>query len=246
VSAFFFGPRAKQRFGYIHDPSGGASGAVLICPSWGPEYQYAHRALRVLAKRLSERGRHVLRFDYSGTGDSWGDTTDASFAAWQDDVDLACRQLRERAGTSRIDVIGLRLGAALACGAAATRDDVRRLVLWDPVTDGNAWIAERGSRTPADPAARTVEFAESVISSRLLDDFGSLDPTHFPAARAEDVLLLRTGAPEDHAPLPETGVFAQTQPKYVADALPWSEDDSIWSGQVPAKVIRTLVDWICA
>ena len=36
----------------------------------------------------------------------------------------------------QVTLVGLRLGATIAAAVAANRDDVDRLVLWDPVTDG--------------------------------------------------------------------------------------------------------------
>jgi pimeloyl-ACP methyl ester carboxylesterase len=40
----------------------------------------------------------------------------------------------------QVTLVGLRLGATIAAAVAATRSDVDRLVLWDPVTDGAAYM----------------------------------------------------------------------------------------------------------
>ena len=114
MSAFFFGKAGRQLYGFYHAPLGTANGAVVICPAWGSEYQYAHRALRVLALRLAEGGMHVLRMDYSGTGDSWGDTTDADVEQWSRDVGIGIDELRAMSDASRVDVVGLRVGGLIA------------------------------------------------------------------------------------------------------------------------------------
>ena len=50
------------------------STAVLLCNPFGEEASRSHRTFRVLATQLERTGFSVLRFDYSGTGDSLGRT----------------------------------------------------------------------------------------------------------------------------------------------------------------------------
>ena len=141
MTAFFLGQTERALFGIHHAPRGEALGAVVLCNSWGREYQFAHRALRVLAKRLAERGLHVLRFDYSGVGDSWGHTTDGRVSQWLDDIDTAIEELRAMTGSARVHLVGMRLGGLLAALVTARRSDVDQLVLWDPITQGTDWLA---------------------------------------------------------------------------------------------------------
>ena len=155
MSAFLFGSSAQPLFGYHHAPRGNGAGAVVICSSWGSEYTYAHHALRVLAKRLAEQGRHVLRFDYSGQGDSWGDTTDADVDRWITDTATAMEELRAISGHAVVDVVGLRIGA-LAAAACAGTPGVGRVVLWDPVLDGREWMRQLSPRVLREGAGPAV------------------------------------------------------------------------------------------
>ncbi len=139
MSGFFFGPPDRELYGFYHPPVGDGR-AVILCPSLGLEYQYAHRALRVLAQRLAENGSHVLRFDYRGTGNSWGKDTEVDLDQWCDDLDLAARELRTMSGKPRLDFVGLRLGGAVAQKVGEEFGGVDRLVLWDPVLNGADWI----------------------------------------------------------------------------------------------------------
>ena len=41
---------------------------------------------------LAERGQHVLRFDYRGTGDSFGELAEVSVHDWVEDIALAVRE----------------------------------------------------------------------------------------------------------------------------------------------------------
>jgi uncharacterized protein len=116
--------------------------AMVICQPMGHEYIFCHRALRQLAAKLCEAGFLVLRFDFHGCGDSAGEGYEGRLTQWLEDISTAAAQAKARAGVDQVCLVGLRLGAALAFSAAAQRDDVASLVLWDPVVFGNRYIAE--------------------------------------------------------------------------------------------------------
>ena len=118
-----------------------AAEAVLICPSVGQEHVRAHFILRRLAQRLGELGVPSLRFDYYGCGDSMGESVDADLDRWIGDVEDAAAELRRRTGAARVVGVGVRLGAPLL-GACAERLGLDRLVVWDPVLDGERYLAE--------------------------------------------------------------------------------------------------------
>ena len=135
--AFFFGPADQQIFANYHPPVRGV-GQVLtvICPPLFSDYMRTHLALRDLAMALAERGQHVLRFDYRGTGDSFGELGEVTVSTWVEDVALAVREGREISGSAEVRLLGVRAGALLASRSMGASGDVRRLVLWDPVPDG--------------------------------------------------------------------------------------------------------------
>ena len=248
MTAFFFGATGRQLFGYYHAAAAGGSRAAVICPSWGPEYQYAHRALRTLARRLAERGVHVLRFDYSGTGDSWGEGRDASPDAWVGDVSTAVEELRAMSGTPVVDLVGLRFGGYIAARAASERADVRRLVLWDPVTHGAAWLEELSGPGKAKPAplksdATLVEVASRVVSRPTLEAFRMIQPAAYPGDPDRPTMVVRTGVSPDPEPLAHLAGAAFRE---VEDAVPWVEDSSIWSGLIPARSISAIAEWMTA
>ena len=68
-----------------------------------------HKAARQLAMMLAKAGYHLLRFDYSGTGDSAGAGEDVTIAQWLEDIATAADELKETSGVSRIPFVGLRL-----------------------------------------------------------------------------------------------------------------------------------------
>lgn len=182
MRAFFFGNGPRRRFAVHHDAAREtADHAVLICAPILQEYMRTHWALRKLATELARAGLPVLRFDYTGTGDSAGDLSDASVQTWVDDVGDAATELRDASGASRVSVVGLRFGATLATLAAAQSLKVRDLVLWDPVVNGADYLAtlrRMHRRMLVDPN----RFPQSV-----LDRVGRGQKRHFPSS--DDELL---------------------------------------------------------
>lgn len=144
MNLFFFGSAARQLFGAYHAPRAGAParGAVVLCAPWGVEYFVSHRIMRRLATRLSDSGYHVLRFDYFGSGDSAGEREEGDLETWLADASLATDELRDLSGMSTVATIGIRLGAVIGWRLAATRPDVRSVVMWDPIVNGADYVKE--------------------------------------------------------------------------------------------------------
>jgi pimeloyl-ACP methyl ester carboxylesterase len=139
----FFGSSACQLFG-IHEPPRAAatrSRSVLLCYPGVQEYNMAHWAFRRLSSMLAREGIHVLRFDWSGTGDSWGQPADVNVDQWIDDVGAAARELRDASGADSVSIVGLRLGATIATLACAKEPLADELVLWEPVIEGSRYVA---------------------------------------------------------------------------------------------------------
>jgi len=136
---------AQRRLFAIHEPAAPTpqTRAAVLCQPLGPEYTYAHRAMRQLALRLTMAGYHTLRFDYYGTGDSAGPDTEVVTADCERDVESALEALADIAGVSRLTMIGLRMGANIAADVAVRRrGDIEKLVLWDPIVcDGLSALA---------------------------------------------------------------------------------------------------------
>jgi len=252
MTAFFLGQTERALFGIHHAPRGEAVGAVVLCNSWGREYQFAHRALRVLAKRLAERGLHVLRFDYSGVGDSWGHTTDGRVPQWLDDIDTAIEELRAMTGNGRVHLVGIRLGGLLAALVTARRRDVDQLVLWDPITHGTDWLAtmEQYDADAAIGSNDTMELDGQLVSRALRNELAALSLSQVRETLADaqypyaELRLLWT-QPETADAVRETfGDTPRAEVRVMEDVAPWLEDPSIWSGLIPVKSIAAVAAWM--
>lgn len=146
-----FGARDKQLFGlYEEGHAPRRRMAVVILSPIGWENLRAHRTLRILSNRLAESGYDVLRFDYSGTGDSWGDIGQGlTLAQWIRDVDEAIEEVSGLSGATRVSLIGLRAGAAIAAEVAARRPrGIEHVILWDPPIVTTESERRRVDRTP--------------------------------------------------------------------------------------------------
>jgi len=132
---------------------------------------------------LSRAGFHVLRFDYSCMGNSWGEFGQASASRWVHDIGAAIHELSNRSRTPAISLVGLRLGAALAY--QAVRDSrVKHLLLWDPVANGREYLErlrKLQARTHAEEAAPPVNATEELLgyfyAASLVADLERLDLT---------------------------------------------------------------------
>jgi pimeloyl-ACP methyl ester carboxylesterase len=144
MDSYYFSIPEGDLFAVYHRPKGGLvrQSAVVLCCPLGHEYLNSHRAFRQMATRLSEAGYPVLRFDYYGCGDSGGLPEEATMDLWLSNVSEAVAQLKTRSKVSRVCLLGMRFGAALAMASAAKDGGVENLVLWDPVVDGNSYLRE--------------------------------------------------------------------------------------------------------
>jgi len=138
-----FGPSSNPLLGIYHPASGQhqTEQAVLLCPSIGHEYIRSHWAMKRLANQLAKSGLPVLRFDYHGLGDSSLDCADVdSLELWQQDVVDASEELSFQSGCKSLQLVGLRMGAALAVLASRKISNSSSLVLWEPVFQGERFL----------------------------------------------------------------------------------------------------------
>ncbi len=129
-----------ELFGLYQSAGTPARKAVLLCPPLGQEQIRCHRLYRQLAHALAAEGIPVLRFDYYGCGDSAGASAQVDWQRCLADARDAADELRQRSKTDRVIAFGARLGGSIALTAAAAAR-FSELVVWDPVLDGNAYVA---------------------------------------------------------------------------------------------------------
>ena len=123
-----------------HYPGGPWTRAIVMCHPLGEEKLWAHRVFVSFARDLAAAGFAVLRFDFRGEGDSDRDFERTSLETRIEDAYLAVDAVRALNPSAEVTMVGLRLGATIGLATAIRRGDVARVVLWDPVVDGAAYM----------------------------------------------------------------------------------------------------------
>jgi dienelactone hydrolase len=248
--AIWFGPADRPLAGSLHLPKGPTTGGVVICAPFGYEAVCAHRTLRQLAQRLADHGQLVLRFDYEGTGDSAGTGFEPDLLArWQQNVLAAVDELRRR-GVPRPALVGLRLGAALACAATVADQDVGPLVLWAPTTSGKRYHREARAQAAASVGGVMPDGSynifgyplppQSLQALKTWQPLTGLDPAH-------DVLLVQSPGWRDEqaaaADLAAVGVQPQVLERAGTAQLLENDAELV---DVPVPLVRDVADWLIA
>lgn len=136
--SFTFGGNGEL-FGVYHAPAGEGDRGVVFCAPFAEEKKCSYRTFAGAARAFAADGTACLRFDYFGTGDSCGRFSEFSPSRAADDIAAAADELRERAGVSRVVLLGLRLGGTMAL-AAAPRAGADSVILWQPVLSGKSFF----------------------------------------------------------------------------------------------------------
>jgi pimeloyl-ACP methyl ester carboxylesterase len=250
MNPFFFGTRQRRLFGlYTPGHAGGpAARAAVLCHPWGQEYLRAHRSMRRLGDLLTRADVHVLRFDYFGTGDSAGDLAGADLAGWQGDIDLAIDELRDTTGVAQVGLVGLRLGATLAAAAAARRpDDVDRLVLWDPVVQGQEYAAELSRLAPGGADGDgTVEVLGFPLTERMAREIRAVDLLELVPRLPERTFVVASQRLASHGALRaalEQSRRSGTAFEEIPSPPAWTEEGNIGVGAIPVSVLQRIAQW---
>jgi exosortase A-associated hydrolase 2 len=172
---FFLDARPGRRFCLYHPPQGPSRGAVLHVPAHAEEMNKSRRMVARQARMLAAQGVAVLQIDLYGSGDSDGDSADARWEIWRDDVLLGLTWLSTQTD-GPLSLWGLRLGCLLALDAAQERPELASLLLWQPVTDGAAYLTQfLRLRLAADMLASTAPSGDTGALRKELAGGASLE-----------------------------------------------------------------------
>jgi pimeloyl-ACP methyl ester carboxylesterase len=246
MNPFLFGTSQEPLFGVYQPPKAQRSRetGIVLCYPMGQEYMRSHRAFRQLAMLLTKAGFHVLRFDYFGTGDSAGASDEISFDRWVRDASSAADELKDTTGITRVAFAGLRVGAAVAARAAAPRNDVECLVLWDPIVEGSGYVRELIRDQPAD--ADIIGVLGFPLKRSMRQELAAVDLRSVSKRSDAKTLII---ASEDRSPDRELrDALARTGSKVTYDCIPtsgnWNEVDTFGSALIPQAMIQRIVTFL--
>jgi len=137
----FFANRRGQRLFYCAHGRKGSAGGWIFCNPFLEEKTFSQSVYVALARRMAEQGHFVLRFDYTGDGDSEGDVATVGLHDWVEDVVDAAAFAWGQFGLTDPRLFGLRLGAAVALQAAPAIQ-ASQVLAWEPIIRGEAYLQE--------------------------------------------------------------------------------------------------------
>lgn len=143
---FFISAFRKRLFGVFHYPVEKKGiphkrPAIICCAPIFEEKLHSHRILVNFSRYAVGQGFPVLRFDYFGDGESDGLFEQASLSTRINDIKSAIHIAKEKFGTSKVFLLGLRMGASLAIlSSEIVKDDVCGLIACAPIIDVKTYI----------------------------------------------------------------------------------------------------------
>jgi len=249
MNPLLFGTSKEPLFGVYHPPSTSRTPGrgVVLCAPIGVEYMRTHRAVQKLAMQLARAGVHVFRFDYFGTGDSAGGSDAGTPSRWVQDIVLAAEELREHARIKAVSLAGLRAGATLAAAAAREIGRLDRMVLWDPVVDGAAYVTEQLAQATPGPGKDAVGVHGFPFPVRVQEELRALDLTRLLfAGMAADTLLVISHDAVSYRTLSaaaaQQGVAMTT--RQIPSSGDWDDLDRLGAALMPQQIIRGIVSWM--
>lgn len=129
--------------GMLHPADGKQELGVLVMVAGGPQYRIGgHRQLVLWARKISARGFPVLRFDFSGMGDSYGEYLD--FENTEDDIRAALDRFFAETPSLKQVILWGECNACSASLVYAHKDPrVKGLVMLNP------WVRTEQGRAKA-------------------------------------------------------------------------------------------------
>ncbi len=237
----FEGAGGEQLAARLDRPAGPARAFALFahCFSCSKDLHAAHR----LARRLVDHGIGVLRFDFTGLGQSEGDFANTNFSSNVADVIAAARWLGETEGGPQL-LVGHSLGGAAVIVAAAHLPGVKAVATIGAPADAdhvlNAFSSDLERIEETGEASVSLGGRSFTIRRQFLEDVRGARVRDAAAALGRPLLVL-------HAPLDDsvgldnaTGLFtAARHPKSfvsldTADHLLSSPGDARYAADVIA------------
>jgi len=140
LTAGFFKGVERQLFHLLLEPEAvDIRGTLLFLHPFAEEMHMARRNVAVQARALASSGYRVMLPDLTGCGDAEGDFSDARWGVWLADARAALDHLHLLSDTP-VTLWGLRLGGLLASVLSQERTDISRLLLWQPVINGEQQV----------------------------------------------------------------------------------------------------------
>ena len=241
--------------------------AVLHIPAFAEEMNKSRRMVALQAKAMAEQGYAVLVLDLFGTGDSAGDFGEATWSVWQDNIASAIDWLKQQ-GAQTVTLWGLRVGALLAMDFASQRPDgVDRLMLWQPVLNGDTFVTQflrlRVAAAMMNnnlPKEKTSDLKQQLLNGQGIEVAGywlhpdlikpllALRADRLPLHAVKEIALFEVVAnAETPVSMSNAQFFSALQETQVKASLTKVIGDAFWASQEITEapdLIKTSTEWV--
>ncbi|MBI1397168.1 MAG: alpha/beta fold hydrolase [Betaproteobacteria bacterium] len=148
-----------------------------------------------IAGALKERGIAVLRFDFTGLGDSHGEFANTSFSSNVGDLVAAADFLREKFAAPRL-LIGHSLGGAAVLAAAAKIPEAKAIVTlgapFDPAHVTKLFAPVRAEIDARGEAEVTIAGRTFLVRKQFLDDIARANNEHALGSLRKALLVMHS------------------------------------------------------
>ncbi|MCR9186209.1 MAG: alpha/beta hydrolase [Halieaceae bacterium] len=210
---------------------------VIYLPPFTEEMNRCRAIAAGQARWFARQGISCTLLDFHGTGESPGETTDATLPIWYNNISEIYDSLVNEAQVP-VHLWGCRLGALIAANYLAERTiTCDALLMWQPVVSGKAYatqvyrqrlaaLIERGGAAETTTTIRerlangdNVEIGGYSLGGDLMLSIDSLDMADIPRAPAKRIYWLEHSSDGDQPPNPRSakaishlsGLGAETQ-----------------------------------
>jgi putative redox protein len=225
------------------DPDTGVRGSLLVvhCFTCSKDLNIMSR----LARGLAGAGFAVLRFDFTGLGESGGDFSATTLSTNLGDLAQAVARLQERA-PGPIGLIGHSFGGAACLLAAGELAAIRSVaVIAAPSTAGHVRELFEGEEAEIDQAGGAwvrIGGRSFPISAEFLDDLEHHEVERRTAELGRPLLVLHPVDDRVVAVAEGEQIFAMArQPKAFIPLL--DTDHLLTSRRASAQTVKLLIDW---
>lgn len=120
----------------------GGCKTLIFLPPFAEELNKSRRMLAQFGHALADRDIMLVLPDLSGTGDSEGHFSDATWERWKEDVETLWNDVRSRE-KGVIFLGGMRIGSLLAIDVARKlQNPPARLLFWQPIPSGKQMLTQ--------------------------------------------------------------------------------------------------------
>lgn len=197
-----FKSQGRQVVGMLHMPvrRKGQIPVVVFFHGFTGTKVESHRIFVKMARVLAGVGIAALRFDFRGAGDSEGDFSSMTLSGELKDARAALRFVRTlpQVDKTRIGVLGLSFGGAVAALLLGKDPGILAAALWSPVTRPDDMIRRNTTRVTVRQLKEMgcVDYGGNAVGKAFLEDAPKYQPLKAITKTRASILLVHGDADE--------------------------------------------------